>query len=40
MAFLQHHVPAPDTPVEDDDTPTAEIDAPVDNNAEPEIDRD
>jgi len=39
MAFLQYHVPAPDSPVEDEDTPTAEIE-PVDNNTEPEIDRD
>jgi len=30
IAFLQHHVPAPDTPAEDDDTPTAEIEPPAD----------
>tara|TARA_B100000470_G_C19461351_1_gene245978 strand:+ start:51 stop:383 length:333 start_codon:yes stop_codon:yes gene_type:complete len=30
MAFLQHHVPAPETPTENDDTPTAEIDPPAD----------
>lgn len=29
MAFLQHHVPAPETPAEDDDTPTAEIEPPA-----------
>ena len=30
MAFLKHHVPAPDTVVdEDDETPVAEIDTPV-----------
>ena len=37
MAFLQHHVPAP---VSDDETPTAEIEPPADNNDEPETDRD
>ena len=40
MAFLTHHIPKPVAPVEDDDTPVAEIEPPVDNNAEPEIDRD
>ena len=29
MAFLQHHVPAPETPAEDDDTPTAENEPPA-----------
>ena len=29
IAFLQHHVPAPETPAEDDDTPTAEIEPPA-----------
>ena len=38
MAFLTHHIPKPVAPVEDDDTPVAEIEPPVDNNAEPEID--
>ena len=30
MAFLQHHVPAPETAAEDDDTPVAEIEPPAD----------
>ena len=29
LAFLQHHVPAPETAAEDDDTPTAEIEPPA-----------
>ena len=29
IALLQHHVPAPETPAEDDDTPTAEIEPPA-----------
>ena len=29
IAFLQHNVPAPETPAEDDDTPTAEIEPPA-----------
>ena len=29
IAFLQHHVLAPETPAEDDDTPTAEIEPPA-----------
>jgi hypothetical protein len=44
MAFLQHHVPAPETPTEDDDTPVAEINPPADTDSsmeiEPEIDQD
>ena len=30
MAFLRHHIPQPEAPVEDDDTPVAEIDPPAD----------
>ena len=29
IAFLQHHVPAPETPAEDYDTPTADIEPPA-----------
>jgi hypothetical protein len=39
MAFLQHHVPAPVSDEAEDDV-ELEIEPPVDNNAEPEIDRD
>tara|TARA_B100000809_G_scaffold250114_1_gene282210 strand:- start:67 stop:435 length:369 start_codon:yes stop_codon:yes gene_type:complete len=40
MTFLQHHAPAQEVAVADDDTPVSVTDPQVDKNVEPEIDRD